>query len=255
MFIVWGKKHVYKKLGYAADFCPLCRDVKTFQLDRVGLASHVYYISIGQGKLAGYVKKCLHCKTMLNANPDLYREVSKELFDQAALQRTTFPGLQTHYAERLTLEQTIKHSPGSLQADTRRALLKEPFLLLNPAVEKRFSSTHIDARTGMMLLAVIVLLPLLMMLVKKFVPGYEDELMLGLLVAGIGAVSVQGFLQTGRYFDRKIFPVLVPALQPLRPTAQEITAVVTELKKADQKLGKKLKISALLKRLELRPAA
>src|SRR5258706_9118781 len=44
MFIIWGKKRVTKSLGYVADFCPLCRDVRTFELVRVGLAGHIYYL-------------------------------------------------------------------------------------------------------------------------------------------------------------------------------------------------------------------
>ena len=30
MFVVWGKKHVYRKLGYVADFCEICRGPKAF---------------------------------------------------------------------------------------------------------------------------------------------------------------------------------------------------------------------------------
>jgi hypothetical protein len=250
MFFVWGKKYVSRKMGFVADFCPLCRKVRSFQLDRVGLASHVYYVSLGKGKLVGYAKKCMDCTTILTGNPDLYREVSKKLIEPGELQRSTFPNLQTHYAERLTLEQTITHSPASVPGDTRRALLKEPFILLNPAVEKRFSSTQIDIQTGLTLLAVLVFVPFLSSLGNQFAPAHGGEILLGLLLAGVGAVAVQGFRQTGRYFDTKIFPVLVPALKPLRPTTEEITSVITELKKAELKFGKKLKQSALLEHLK-----
>jgi hypothetical protein len=250
MFFVWGKKHVYKKMGFVADFCPLCRKVKSFQLDRVGLAGHVYYISLGKGELVGYARTCMNCKTVLNGNPDLYREVSKKLVEQGELQRTTFPNLQSHHAERLALEESIRHSPGSVPVDTRRAMLKEPFTLLNPSVEKRFSSTQIDKYTGLTLLAVLVLMPFISALGKQFSPVHQGEIFLGLLLAGVVAVSVQGFLQTGRYFDKKIFPVLVPALKPLKPTTEEITSVIAELKKAETKFGKKLKLAALLEYLQ-----
>jgi hypothetical protein len=237
-------------MGFVADFCPLCRNIRPFRLDRVGLAGHVYYVTVSQGELVGHARTCMTCKTILNGNPGLYREVSKKLLDQGELQRTTFPNLQTHHAERLALEQTIKHSPGTIPADTRRALLKEPFLLLNPAVEKRFSATQIDKQTGLTLLALFVLFPFLMAMGKGAAPTYGGEIFLGFLIAGIAAVSLQGFLQTGRYFDKKIFPVLVPALRPLKPTTEEITSVIAELKKAESKFGKKLKLPALLERLQ-----
>jgi len=41
MFIVWGKKIVYRKLGFVADFCPICRGPRAFELKRVGSASHL----------------------------------------------------------------------------------------------------------------------------------------------------------------------------------------------------------------------
>ena len=249
MFFIWGKKHVYKKMGFVADFCPLCRTVRSFQLARVGLVGHVYYISLGKGELVGYARTCMNCKTVLNGNPDLYREISKKLVDQGALQRTTFPNLQSHHAERLALEQAIKHSPGSVPVNTRRAMLKEPFILLNPSVEKRFSSTQIDMYTTLTLLAVLASIPVISALGEKFSPPHQGEIFMGILLAGVVAVSVQGFLQTGRYFDKKIFPVLVPALKPMKPKAEEITAVIAEMKKAESKFGKKLKLAALLEHL------
>ena len=250
MFFVWGKKHVYRKMGFVADFCPLCRKDSSFRLDRVGLAGHVYYISLGKGELVGYARTCINCKTVLNGNPDLYREVSKKLVEQGELQRTTFPNLYTHHTERLALEKSLRNSPGSIPVDTRRALLKEPFILLNPSVEKRFSSTQVDKYTSLTVLAALALLPLASEMGERFTPTHQGEIFLGTLLAGIIAVSVQGFLQTGRYFNTKIFPVLVPALKPLKPTAAELTSVIAELKKAETKFGKKLKLASLLEHLQ-----
>ena len=42
MFIVWGTKRTERKQGLVADFCPICREVRAFQLIRVGLASLVH---------------------------------------------------------------------------------------------------------------------------------------------------------------------------------------------------------------------
>lgn len=175
MFFVWGKKHVYRKMGFVADFCPLCRKDSSFRLDRVGLAGHVYYISLGKGELVGYARTCINCKTVLNGNPDLYREVSKKLVEQGELQRTTFPNLYTHHTERLALEKSLRNSPGSIPVDTRRALLKEPFILLNPSVEKRFSSTQVDKYTSLTVLAALALLPLASEMGERFTPTHRGR--------------------------------------------------------------------------------
>ena len=249
MIFIWGKKHTYKKLGFVADFCPICRTVTTFRLDRVGLAGHVYYISFGKGELVGYTKTCMECKTALNGNPDLYREISKQPLALAQLLQSTFPNLQTHHAERLALEQAIRHSPASIPAETRYALLKEPFVLLNPVIEKRYSSTQIDKYTALTFLAAAGLVPLVTSLGEKIAPTHQEEVILGYMLAGLVAVAIQGFLQNTRFFEEEIFPVLLTTLKPLKPTAEEITAVMGEMKKADTKIGKKLKLPLLLDHL------
>ena len=63
MFVVWGTKIKRKKVGRVADFCPMCRGLSVFELRRVGEASHVYYISFGQGTLLGYDITCETCAT------------------------------------------------------------------------------------------------------------------------------------------------------------------------------------------------
>src|SRR6185436_5117204 len=42
MFIVWGKTIKRRKQGFVADYCSVCRDLRTFQVKRIGSASHVY---------------------------------------------------------------------------------------------------------------------------------------------------------------------------------------------------------------------
>ena len=49
MLFIWGKKRVERNIGKVADFCPICREVRMFQLIRVGVADHIYYVSFGEG--------------------------------------------------------------------------------------------------------------------------------------------------------------------------------------------------------------
>lgn len=77
MFIFWGTRKTIRKAGYVADFCPICRDVKMFQLIRVGMASHVYGLSFGKGKLAGHDRKCVDSGMELQADPAKYKDIVK----------------------------------------------------------------------------------------------------------------------------------------------------------------------------------
>lgn len=249
MIFIWGKKHVYRKMGFVFDFCPLCRKGRPFRLDRIGLAGHIYYVSVGSGKLMGYGRTCMVCKTVLNANPDSYREVSKKVLEPAALQRLTFPNFETSYADRLALEQKVMHSPASVPSDVRLELMKEPFVLLSPAVEKRFSSTHIDKQTGLTALGALLLFPTIAEALAGAMPDFRQEIFIGVVAIGVTAVAIQGSLQSRRFFEKKVFPVLVPALRPLRPTQEEIASILGELKSAKTRLGRKLKLQSLWEKL------
>src|SRR2546423_702000 len=151
MFIVWGTKRIERKKGTVADLCPTCREIRSFQLVRVGLASHVYYLSFGEGKLAGYIIRCDACGVMLNVDPTRYASTAKDSHSGVeVLVRDTFPNFREVCAERLELEERIKRTPGSFSPEERNSLLMEPFTLLNPMVEQRFAnSTEMDRKSGL----------------------------------------------------------------------------------------------------------
>src|SRR5258706_11462307 len=95
MFIVWGTKRTERKQGLVADFCPICRDLRAFQLIRIGLASHVYYVAFGEGKLAGFLIQCQECRVSLKADPTTYATTEKRrVTDLEVLIQETFPKLR-----------------------------------------------------------------------------------------------------------------------------------------------------------------
>lgn len=255
MFIVWGKKTVVRKLGYVADFCPICRQIRTYQLSRIGLASHIYGASFGKGKLVGHQIKCLQCGTELQTEASLYKDVQAKLPDMQHVDLTasTFPNIRRHYAERLSLEDKVARRPADLDAQTRAALIKEPFNLLAPVVEKRFSSTHIDRAVGVALLLTIVGVVLVANVFNIFFPQageYQANAILVTLGIGIVAIAVQGFKSSGRYMRKEIYPKIARSLRPLKPGQAEFEAVFAELKRMDLKLAKKAKLHDLLEELE-----
>ncbi|VTU00760.1 unnamed protein product [Gemmataceae bacterium] len=61
MFIVWGELNVEKRLGVAADKCPLCSRVSLVNVVGVYRKQHIYYIPLGSGTLAATVLTCQDC--------------------------------------------------------------------------------------------------------------------------------------------------------------------------------------------------
>ena len=248
--IIWGTKRVVSSLGFAADFCPLCREVRTFEVKRIGMAGHLYYLSFGSGKLAGYLRTCRTCGTDLNATPDQYAQLSRKRLEPLELQPITFPNLDEVHGARLAIEKSLRSSPAKLSAADRSALIKEPFILLSPKVEERFASVHFDGPTGFTLLAAVVGLIFIPAMLSTAMPSYAAELVMACIAAAVVAVGVQMALSSERFMRKKLLPVLVPALKPLKPTPQELEAVLKDMKSLGRRIGSKLKLQTLLAGLQ-----
>jgi hypothetical protein len=250
MFIVWGKKLVYRRVGYVGDFCPICRVPRPFELKRVGSAGHIYYISAGEGQLVGFERHCQECKTSLRADPADYASVSKAKAPLAELVQLTFPDLAQVLKDRLALEERVQLQPESLSREERHALIRNPFLLLSPKVEKRFAATHIDKEVGLSIAGVIGLLIVGPGLVRAVAPDQAELFLLLFVVLGLALVVWQIIASGGRFMRREVVPVLADSLRPLRPTEPEIRSVLSELTQLRHKMASKLKPADLLARLQ-----
>jgi hypothetical protein len=248
--IIWGTKRVVRSLGFVADFCPLCREVRTFEVKRIGMAGHLYYLSFGSGKLAGYLRTCTTCGTDLNAAPDQYAQLSPKRLEPLELQPITFPNLDEVHGARLAVEKSLRSSPAKLSAADRLALIKEPFILLSPKVEERFGSMHFDGPTALTLLVALVGLIFIPAMLSSAMPAYASELVMACIAAAVVAVGVQMFFSSERFMRKKLLPVLVPALKPLKPTPQELESVLKDMKSLGRRIGSKLKLKTLLAGLE-----
>lgn len=240
MFIVWGKKAVHRKLGFAADFCSICRCARSFAVRRIGMAGHVYYVSLSEGELVGFDRTCDTCGTSYPADPANYKTLSPTPGELATLIRATFPGLAEAWKERLALEDKVRNQPTQLSGDERSALIREPFLRLSPKVESRFAATHFDKETGFAALGALVLIGAMPSVAEAIAPAHAGPAFLTALTVGCGLVVWQMALSGRRYMQREIVPTLARALLPLRPTPREVDTVRSEMKQHRYKMGTKL---------------
>jgi hypothetical protein len=247
MFIVWGKKLVYKKLGYVADFCPICRVPSAFHLRRVGMANHVYYATIGQGELVAYERTCQECRTPIQSDQNYYAPVAKKRAPVADLIRATFPNLTEVLKDRLALEDRVRRS--SLSATEREALLRSPFHLLSQKVEARFAQWHFTWEVGVALVAAIAITFFGPGLLGALTSDEPEMVVLACILLSVGVVIWQ-IIESGRRWMRKeILPALSKSLRPLRPSESEIGTVIGEMKQAKLKMGSKLKAAELMERI------
>ena len=260
MLIVWGTKRIEKKLGQVAEFCPICRLIRPFRLIRVGLASHVYYVSFGSGKLAGHLLQCLECGVSLPTDPTIFSSVEKRTtLELEELIQQTHPRLRETCAARLDLEAQIRRTPGVLSPEERAAALLEPFRLLSPLVEARWArSSEMDKPAGLGCAGTLLGCVLLVVIVSALHKTMSDS-DTGIVALFFGLGTIYTFVQIhfapARYLRQKIVPPLARALDPLDPTQPELADCLTRCKTAGLKLGQKLKVEHLWAELERRAVA
>lgn len=256
--IIWGTKTVRKKLGYVADFCPICRKITPFKLFRLGMAGHIYYIALGQGELVAHEIQCMDCMNSRRVDVMKYATFEKGLGSCIeTLEQATFPKLRSVNLERLTTEEKIKRKKISELSDSeRKEFLLEPFLYLYPAVEKRYSaSTQFDGKSGLGCIATL-LVPFFILVIGLSIFDTEKtkDIVAGaaviLFVCGLIYTIIQLALAPKTFMKNQIYPSLVMALAPLNPESQEILTCLAKLNAAGYKIGKKIKADRLINLLE-----
>jgi hypothetical protein len=250
MFIVWGKKPVYHRLGYVAHFCPICRGPKPFEIKRVGSAGHLYYISFGSGELLGYERTCQECGTALQAEPTDHAAIAQRLAPLPELTRQTFPQLEQVFAARLALEEQIRSDPAALSADDRQALIRSPFLLMSAKVDQRFARTHIDMGLGLAIAGAVAMTIFGPGMVQLLAPGADSaNLVLVFLALGLAGIVWQAIAARPRFVRRAVLPALARALRPLRPTQHELESIVAELGQLQHKMARRIDVPELQSQL------
>jgi hypothetical protein len=240
--IVWGTKTVFRKLGYVADFCPICRAITALRVRRVGSAGHIYFVPFGQGELRGFEFTCEGCRHVSNRPPEQSFQPCSHYHSIDQLVAESNPTLEEDCGERLRLEKQILADPTGIPAEVRKELIREPFLRVSPMVEERFSSAgKVDARTGLALLAAFGGVVLAGILATDLAPNRVDVIVTAAALVGITIVAWAALGAGRRYFYRSVLPLLKCSLQPLRPSTEEVASTLNELRRQGHKIGSRLK--------------
>jgi len=243
--VIWGSKRKLTKLGMAADFCPICRRVQPFEVSRVNMVKHVYYIPMGGGKVVGHLAACQECSVHKFIDADHYPSITDE--DQISLEdliKRTNPGLKDELVERMPLEKRIWNKE-QLSPDERRFLISEPFNSISPMLELRYrDSLPLDKNTGLSCLMTIVI-PLFVLFIaslfnRSVVGDYLKLVGYSLVGVGVVITLISIFTTNSRYLDRSIYPLFAKALSPLNPTLDELKLAVDKYKKLRMIVGRKI---------------
>ncbi len=253
--IIWGKKKVEKKLGFAADFCPICREIRPFMVLRLGMASHINYFSFNEGELVGHVAECQVCKTKIPVNSLKYKSLSNVIHDNLELLiAQTYPNLRNDYTDRLMLAERIRNRE-VLSTVERDELLLESFYLLSNRVEERYAKVIFD-RVSKIGCWTTVLLVILFGCILPLIVTTDFAYNLTVVAAGLTALAglifvvLQQMLAPGRFIRKEIIPLLAKTIAPLNPTLSEIETMLEKFRTRGFKIGAKISKEKLWEALQ-----
>lgn len=127
-FLIWGSAPIETPIGFAADFCFVCRKITAFSVNRVSKAPHIFFIPVGSGKTLGHTQTCQTCRATADCECSRFAQLDHP-FDEdlERLAAATFPTIRQDFSERLAIEERIAADADTLEPEVRRKLLMEPF--------------------------------------------------------------------------------------------------------------------------------
>ncbi len=245
MFVIWwGTRKVVNRQGYAADFCPICREVAPMLICNVEMANHVYSVVYGKGETIGHFAQCQNCRSELPARLNKFRTLADAIAPLVTLVRTTNPTVYETEKGRLEIERMIKEGTPPLPRDVRFELMLEKFHAVEPEIRNRLDASRVDrpfiATLAAYIVAALFILPLVI----------RDSMRLGQVQVYLllGTFLFLGYLMLtahSRFLSASIYPKLGAALRPLKPGPRELDLILRLLTQRRLMAGTALKVKQL----------
>lgn len=250
MFIVAGHKKVRTIAGLAADYCPICRDFRAFEVTTVKNVPHLYYVPVAPGAVLAHEIECIACRSLFGVHDPAYAAYSRTFVaDLADLARLTNPDVVSR--NRLRVELADRLGRGQLSEPERRAMLREPFEALDYMVQKRWGAGSIPTFAGLAIIAAVFLIPISAL---SWSAGQGNQGTAAAL-AGLAAVFVVAALLSLRrgprqWIRRHVHPRLAAALIPLSPSREELAWALDQMKEARRTIGRRIRLDDLAEDLD-----
>lgn len=232
MFIIWGFKGTEKKLGYVAEYCTTCREVRTVKIIRVGRVFHLYYIPLGEGELVGYNGVCRKCELCFGVQiTDYFAFESNKNAELVALARKTNPKL-------------LEGNAAAVSAWERKSNVREPFVRYERNLTQRALSRegfdHWPAIAYFLTFAVPILVLYAAANIKH--SNAADE-WIGwtaflLFVAGMIWAGVLSRASPQRFFRHRLKAQFIDEVRGLGAAREDLEACIKELRDFDYKIAR-----------------
>jgi hypothetical protein len=241
MILIWGSKQKKKQSGFVADLCPSCASIQVHRLVELRSAPHLYYASIGPGKVIGYQVECGACNLDTLVDPSRFAARLDQEIPLEKLISLTHPGVHAELEEQKDREERAQR--GELSSEERVEVMIEALYPVTSQVEERAGSRAIDGRVGLSALATLILpWGLILPGVADLGPTGDILVWAGVAVGVLGIIATVYASQTSlsRYIRKTQGEGIQAALSPYNPSPADLSAVADGLKNAGTDLGKKV---------------
>jgi hypothetical protein len=240
MIFVWGRKAVYTHAGYVADFCPVCRAARAFSVQRIGMAWHVYYITVSKGELAGYQRTCCDCGMVLPMEAGHYKQLSAEQLPLVQLEQATNPHLSIRHADALAAAARLREAPLLLDESERRRQVDAALRLQADALDEFEAATRLDREVWWTIGGAFAFCTVVLAALRQQAPENMDTGFIIAFFLSLGAVAWQLSQMGERFLRRDILPKLARSLAPLQPSAAELEEGFERMREQGRKLAKRV---------------
>jgi len=252
--IIWGTTIKRRKLGWVADFCPICAKPRAHRIVRVGSAGHLWYISIGSGSLVGHEVICATCEVVRERDATDFTDIAADdRADLGALIRETCPDMRERFAVDIDAAERIQ----SLTPDERHEVLMQRLAVLAEQLERQYAERPMSP-AGQKVSKFVVFL--FVAFFVAIIATEEDQrrsddsdlyTVFGLVIIGSVLVLLYFLVMRHPWFMKHRFrPQLRRALQPLDPSIEELDDALGRFKRMGLVIGKKFKPAKMHKLIE-----
>lgn len=232
MFIIWGFKGTEKKLGYVAEYCTTCREVRTVKIIRVGRVFHLYYIPLGDGELVGYNGVCRKCELCFGVQiTDYFAFESDKNAELVALARKTNPKL-------------LEGNAAAASAWERKSNVREPFVRYERNITQRaLSGEGVDHWPKLAYFLTFAVPILVLYAAANIKHSNAADEWIGwtaflLFVAGMIWAGVLSRTSPQRFFRHRLKAQFIDEVRGLGPAREDLEACIKELRDFDYKIAR-----------------
>lgn len=256
MVLISGTKAAQKRIGWAADYCHVCLEVREFEILAQGIGRHVYFVSTGLTETHAHLKKCCSCHFPSRTDLSLYQKVmTKRPRSLDELVQDTFPALPSD--ARIETGNDWKAAAVKLTPQERQDLMVQVLQLFNPLVEHRYANwSDFDKYSGSGCLTTILVIALC---INRGCAHIDDKTndQFASWVHAIGYALITGFVITlvlavfgpSRFMKHEIIPGIAHGLRYLNPSDEELKMALERSRGLRLKIARKIPASVLQKKL------